>query len=88
MAKLNDVPTVPAAVRGLFVMIGAEPAAATVMVSVALPVPLALVAPSSTDVTATAVGVPEITPVVALRDRPAGSGGKNSGGRRSVREPD
>src|SRR4051812_37301738 len=43
--KLNGVPSVPAAVSGVLVMIGALPAAATVMVRVALPVPDELVAP-------------------------------------------
>src|ERR1019366_4698063 len=50
---------VPAAVSGLLVMIGATPVAATVMVSVALPVPMAFVAPSSTTVVPAAVGEPE-----------------------------
>jgi hypothetical protein len=34
IVKLNGVPTVPAAVSGLFVMIGATPAAATVTVRI------------------------------------------------------
>ena len=74
MVKLNGVPTVPAAVNGLLVMIGATPAGATVIVSAALPVPTAFVAPSNTGVVPTVVGVPEMIPVVALRTRPAGSG--------------
>jgi hypothetical protein len=55
IVKLNGVPTVPAAVSGLLVMTGATPAAATVIVSVALPVPVAFVAPSSTEVVPTVV---------------------------------
>jgi hypothetical protein len=74
IVKLNGVPTVPAPVSGLLVMIGATPAAATVIVSVALPVPVAFVAPSSTAVVPTVVGVPVIVPVAALSTRPAGSG--------------
>ena len=52
----------PAAVSGLLIT-GATPAAATVMTSVALPVPVALVAPSSTEVVPAVVGVPVMTPV-------------------------
>ena len=74
IAKLNGVPTVPAAVSGLLVMIGATPAAATVIVSVALPVPVVFVAPSSTAVVPTVVGVPVMTPVAATMLKPAGSG--------------
>ncbi len=74
IVKLNGVPTVPAAVSGLFVMIGATPAAATVIVSVALPVPVLFVAPSSTAVVPTAVGEPLMTPVAGAMLRPAGSG--------------
>ena len=70
--KLKGVPTVPADVSGELVMIGATPAAATVIVSVALPVPVALVAPSSTIVVPTAVGVPVIAPVAATMLKPAG----------------
>jgi hypothetical protein len=72
MVKLNGVPTVPAAVSGLLVMIGATPAGATVIVSAALPVPTAFVAPSRTGVVPAVVGVPVIAPVVALIARPAG----------------
>ena len=72
--KLKAVPTVPAPVSGLLVIIGAEPAAPTVIVSVALPVPLPLMAPSNTDVTPTVVGEPVIAPVAALTASPAGSG--------------
>jgi hypothetical protein len=48
--------------------------AATVMVSVrvALPIPPALVAPSVTVEVPAEVGVPEINPVAALTDSPAG----------------
>jgi hypothetical protein len=44
-----------------------------VSVRVAWPVPLVLVAPRVTVEVAAAVGVPEISPVVALTDRPAGN---------------
>ena len=74
VVKLNAVPTVPAAVSGLFVMTGALPAAATVIVSVALPVPVAFVAPSNTLVVPVAVGVPVMAPVAVFTVRPAGSG--------------
>ncbi len=70
----KEEPIVPAAVSGLLVMIGAEPAAATVIVRVALPVPLPLVAPSSTLVTPAVVGVPVIAPVAPTMLKPAGSG--------------
>ena len=50
------------------------PAAATVIVSVALPVPVAFVAPKVTAVVAAALGVPEMTPVVVLITKPAGNG--------------
>ena len=70
----KGVPTVPADVRGLLVMIGATPAATTVIVSVALPVPIPLVAPSNTEVTPTVLGVPVRAPVEVLMLRPAGSG--------------
>ena len=52
-------------------MAGAGPA--MVSVRVALPVPEALVAPRVTVEVAAAVGVPEISPVVELTDRPAGN---------------
>src|SRR5258708_431829 len=74
IVKLNGVPIVPAAVSGLLLMTGATPAATTVIVSVALPVPFAFVAPSNTDVVPTVVGVPVIAPVAALTTTPAGSG--------------
>jgi hypothetical protein len=54
------------------VTLGATPAGATVSVRVALPVPPAFVAPSVTVEVAAAVGVPEISPVVVLIDKPAG----------------
>ena len=38
-----------------------------------LPVPLALVADTVTEVVAAVVGVPEITPVPAFKDSPAGN---------------
>ena len=44
-----------------------------VKVSVAVPVPPLLVALSVTLVVPAAVGVPEITPVVVLTERPAGN---------------
>jgi len=74
IVKLKGVPIVPAAVSGELVMTGATPAAATVTVRVALPVPVALVAPNSTDVIPTVVGVPAIAPVAGFTTRPAGSG--------------
>ena len=64
----------PSAVSGLLVMIGATPAAATVIVSAALPVPKALVAPSSTAVVPAVVGMPAMTPVAALAPGPPGAG--------------
>ena len=53
-------------------MTGGTPAAATVMVSVAVPVPEAFVALSVTTETPATVGVPLIAPVVVLRVRPSG----------------
>jgi hypothetical protein len=69
----NVVPTVPAALVGL-VMMGVPDAEPTVIVRVAVPVPVAFVAPSSTAVVPPAVGVPVMTPVAATMLRPAGSG--------------
>ena len=46
----------------------------TVRARVAVPVPVALVAPIVTLVVPVAVGVPLITPVEVLTERPAGSG--------------
>ena len=66
---MNADPTVPLAVSGL-VMTGL--AGFTVSDSVAVPVPLAFVAPMVTDDVPAAVGVPEITPVAVLTDSPAG----------------
>ena len=74
MVKLNGVPVVPAAVSGLLVMIGVTPAAAMVIVRVALSVPPALFAPSSTLTLPMAVGMPEMLPVVPSMFSPAGSG--------------
>jgi hypothetical protein len=48
-------------------------AAATVIVKALVAEPPALVALRVTAAVAAAVGVPEITPLVALTDRPAGS---------------
>ena len=73
IAKLKGVLTVPPAVVAL-VTIGAAPAAATVIVSVALPAPVGLVAPSNTAVVPAVVGVPVIAPVAATMLRPAGKG--------------
>ena len=64
------MPTVPLAVVEL-VMTGGR--GLIVKVSVAVPVPPLFVALSVTLVVATAVGVPEITPVVVLTERPAGN---------------
>ena len=65
----NATPTWPLAVRGL-VMTGA--AGLTVMPSVALPVPPALVALIVTLYVPAVVGVPEIKPVVVFTLKPAG----------------
>ena len=70
--NVKAVPTVPLAVAEL-VITGAAPVAATDTVSVADPVPPALVAEIVTVLTATAVGVPLIRPVAVLMARPAGS---------------
>jgi len=66
----NALPTVPLAVVAL-VIAGAP--TAIVSVSVALPVPVLLVALRVTVEVPAAVGVPEIAPVEAFTDRPAGS---------------
>jgi hypothetical protein len=68
------VPTVPLAVTALEIT-GAVTtgAATTVIVSVFVAEPVALVALRVTAEVAAAVGVPEITPLVALTVRPAGS---------------
>jgi hypothetical protein len=63
------LPTVPLALR-LLVMTGG--ALAIVKVKVALPVPPLLVALSVTADVPADVGVPEITPVPVLTDKPAG----------------
>ena len=63
----------PVAVVAL-VMIGATPAAATVIESVALPVPVALVALRVKIETPAVVGVPVIAPVAATMLKPAGKG--------------
>jgi hypothetical protein len=65
----NAVDTIPVAVVAL-VMAGLG--ALTVTESVAEPEPLALAAVIVTLVTPTAVGVPEITPLLAFRVSPAG----------------
>ncbi len=64
----------PAAVSGLFVINGATPADAIVIVKVAFPVPVAFVAPSNTWVVPLEDGVPVIAPVELARLRPAGNG--------------
>ena len=74
ITKPNGVPTVPASTSGLLVMIGATPAAVIVIVSAAELVPVAFVAPSSTDVVPAAVGMPVMAPVAATMLRPPGSG--------------
>jgi hypothetical protein len=66
IVKVNGVPTVPAAVSGPLVMIGATPAAATVIVSVAVPVPVLFVALSAATKMPAVVGVPLILPVREL----------------------
>jgi hypothetical protein len=65
----NAVPAVPFALVAL-VMTGAP--AVIVRVSVALPVPVLLVALNVTVEVAAAVGVPEISPFVVFTDNPAG----------------
>ena len=65
------MPTVPGAVVAL-VMIGATPAAATVMVKVWVSLPVLLVALSVTTETPAAVGVPLMAPVRVLSVKPAG----------------
>ena len=65
------MPTVPLAVP-LLVIDGACTAAATVKVSVAVPVPPLLVALKVTEEVPAVVGVPEIKPEVVFTDRPAG----------------
>ena len=54
-------------------LITGTPAGFTVKVSVADPVPLALIATIVTELEPVAVGVPEITPVLVFTDRPTGS---------------
>ena len=66
------MPTVPLAEVALEIT-GAATAAEMVSVRVAVPVPVALVALNVTVEVPAAVGVPEIKPLVALTDRPAGS---------------
>jgi hypothetical protein len=73
IVKLKGVPTVPAGVRGLLVMIGATPAGATVISRAASPVPTAFVALMRTGVVPGVAGVPAMTPVAVLRTRPTGS---------------
>jgi hypothetical protein len=64
---------VPEAEREL-VIAGGEPAAATVIVRVAVPVPDMLLAPIVTLVSPEAEGVPVIAPVLVLTERPFGNG--------------
>lgn len=73
IVKVNGEPTLPAAVSGVLVMTGEEPAEATVMARVALPVPKLFVAPSVTFVVPIVVGAPVMAPVEVLKLRPAGS---------------
>ena len=65
------MPAVPVAVVAL-VMIGATPAAATVIVKVWVSVPVLLVALRVTTETPAVVGVPLIAPVGVEIDKPAG----------------
>ena len=69
---MNAEPTVAEAVNGL-VMEGATAAGLMVVVSVADPVPIELVALIVTVLFPAAVGVPLITPVVVFTVKPAGS---------------
>jgi hypothetical protein len=73
MVKLKGVPTVPAGVSGLLVMIGATPVGATVISRAASPVPTAFAALIRTGVVPAVVGVPVMAPVAVLRTRPTGS---------------
>ena len=68
---MNATPTVPEA-DVLLVIDGALPAAETVSVNVAVPVPDAFVAPIVTELVPLAVGVPVIAPVEVLTDKPLG----------------
>jgi hypothetical protein len=54
-------------------MTGGLPAAAIVIVSVAVPVPVELVAPIVTELVPAADGVPVMAPVEVLTDNPEGS---------------
>ena len=65
------MPTVPGALVGL-VITGAMPAGATVMVRVAVPVPVAFVAPRATREMPGPVGVPSMAPVRGFSTNPAG----------------
>jgi hypothetical protein len=65
----NALPSVPLAVVALVITGGGM---AMVRVKVALPVPVLFVALSVTVELPTAVGVPEINPVVLLTESPAG----------------
>ncbi len=67
---MKAVPVVPVAVVAL-VMAGAG--AVMLITKVAVPVPPALLALTVTLVEPRAVGVPEMTPVVVFRVRPAGN---------------
>ena len=64
------LPTVPLAEVGLVITGVPEPA--MLIVRVALPVPLALVAPSVTVEVPAEVSVPEINPLAVFTDKPAG----------------
>ena len=55
-------------------IVGATAAAATVSVRVAVPVPLAFVAPRLIGKTPVWVGVPEMTPVFVSTTKPVGRG--------------
>ena len=70
---MNATPVVPVTASGLLIA-GMGTPALTVSVSVAFPVPPALVAPRVTLVTPAAVGVPVISPVDVFTLSPAGSG--------------
>jgi uncharacterized protein YhfF len=72
---LNATPSVADSLAALVIAGIAWVVVVTVMASLAVPVPLALVAPMVTLDVPAAVGVPLITPVVALMESPAGRPG-------------
>jgi hypothetical protein len=70
---VKDAPTVPLAESEL-VIAGGDPAAATVITRVAVPVPVMLVAPMVTSVDPEPKGVPVMAPVFVFMESPFGKG--------------